>query len=674
MSQLSASGVVDIATSINAGSFGLSEAAAGFKAELNATIVVNAQLTPEQKTKFESMLDFPVRCKKTQPVTHDHPILYALREVTRTIYERTSQIRTTSLRTLVVGSAERELANYQSNPYVHYYFHGSESKDYTRTVSKLLNKIVKRAAERSKRCALTTRDTRGKRQSTSNITLQGAIDMYDAYTTLHDLPANMHNVIEGRYNTLVFEDSFYNFGVEEYFDVFEKTGAGVAYGYGILPMEFVFPDMPENRMYRLTNVFEKTHFVYTNGAYCNGYVHDTDRWRTLIDSPVMNSARHGFSLVSEIVARVGPFAIFSITRTCAQELVVRELSLPDRYAYVQILDVFNCLDRATGEIIRPLKYFSVNAEEWFTALNYALAIDEKALTLCNVMTMIRKRGGGVALATQQLVPSWDLPLCDYYKFAQIVFLHAKVVRGFSDDINVSPDRDSIIKSFLESLKTLVTFAALAPVALGALWWWLSKNDVSERLVVYPNCQLQQRAATIVRNPTPIETHELEIAEMSSEGDIDCDICAAFVPKAGDQVLKCEKKHSVHTFSLTTEQLVQLQGTLIDTDNDAEKLAEVKDAAMLALPKTGFAHTCRVEYIRGGPGCGKSFAIRSLADKLRDMVYSPFLKLREDYVGLKDENGESYDFFFQTTHRGTTAKMRKAIFLDALLSRWALRIR
>jgi len=453
MATLTAGNIVDIAATTNASTFGLSAAAAAFKAELAATISVTAMLTPEQQRTLENKLDFPVRCTKTHPVTHDHPILYALREVTRAIYDRLATPRQTKLRTLVVGSAEREVANYQANPYVHYYFHGSESKDYTRTIKNLLQRIVERAAIKSKSSRYTTRDDYGNRREAYNLRFSEAREIYDAYCTLHRMPSNMHDVIDDKYEVLLFEDSFYNFDVDAYFSVFDQTGANVAYGYGLLPMEFMFPKMAENRMYRLREHHDETSFTYTNGAYCNGYQHKTKAWKTLLESPVMNKRGHGYALVVEIVARAGPFAVFSITRTTANEAVVREISLPDRDCYVEVLDIFNCLDRNTGEVTLPLRYFSIRSDEWFTALNYALAIDEKALTLCNIMTMVRKRGGGVALATQQLVPAWDLPVSYYFKLSQIVYLQAKVVRGLSDDINISPARDSIIQSMLQSMKT-----------------------------------------------------------------------------------------------------------------------------------------------------------------------------------------------------------------------------
>lgn len=71
------------------------------------------------------------------------------------------------------------------------------------------------------------------------------------YMELNQMPANIHTEYLSA-NTLVFEDSFYNFGPDDYVDVFEQTGAQIAYCYGLLPYEVLFRDMPENPVYAFT--------------------------------------------------------------------------------------------------------------------------------------------------------------------------------------------------------------------------------------------------------------------------------------------------------------------------------------------------------------------------------------------------------------------------------------
>jgi len=347
MTELTADTIVSIAKTANATSFGLTEAASSYKEELKSMITITAMLTPSQKAIFDSIVPFPVRTTKTYPITHDHPILYALREVTRTIYDRVSHSTQTKLRTLVIGTGEREVRNYSANPYVEYYFHGSEVKDYDRMIKSLLQRIAKTIAKKCRKHEFVTRDKKGERRAKLDLKFKNAREVFDAYCTVEKLPHNIHTEIPGGFEMLLAEDSFYNFEAEDYYQLFQKTGANMMYGYGMLPMEFLFPDMPPNRLYKLHETVDGfCEFTYTNGAFCNGYVHKKSSWETLLKSPVIrNTVGAPFTLVSEIIARVGPFAVFSVMKTNATERLVRELSLPEKYKYVQLLDIYNCVDR-----------------------------------------------------------------------------------------------------------------------------------------------------------------------------------------------------------------------------------------------------------------------------------------------------------------------------------------
>lgn len=61
---------------------------------------------------------------------------------------------------------------------------------------------------------------------------------------------------------------------------------------------------------------------------------------------------------------------------------------------------------------------------------------------------------------------------------------------------------------------------------------------------------------------------------------------------------------------------------MDTDEDPTGLANVKELAKIFFfPKSGFNRKVRVNYIMAGPGYGKSFIIRLLADQ-SDLILSP----------------------------------------------------
>jgi hypothetical protein len=149
------------------------------------------------------------------------------------------------LRTLVVGSAAREVKAYGANEFVHHYFHLSESKDYSRVIEPFLSGVVQSLRKRV-----------GKKKNQPGLTQSPLYKRYhDAKGVLADyrdsqkLPDNLHLDCDASYERLLFEDSHYNFTSRDYGDIFRRTGANVAYGYGLMPLEMLFPEMPESRLY-----------------------------------------------------------------------------------------------------------------------------------------------------------------------------------------------------------------------------------------------------------------------------------------------------------------------------------------------------------------------------------------------------------------------------------------
>lgn len=75
---------------------------------------------------------------------------------------------------------------------------------------------------------------------------------------------------------------------------------------------------------------------------------------------------------------------------------------------------------------------------------------------------------------------------------------------------------------------------------------------------------------------------------------------------------------------------------------------------------------KVHYIKAGPGCGKSYIIRKLANE-NDLVLAPFTKVKTDYEKLTNDQGVIYDLTFKTTHRAMETKGFCRIFVDEFTS-------
>jgi hypothetical protein len=645
--------VIDIASSVNAATFGTPHAGEIFRDQVKNAIVVNTAVTKKQRASIEAELEFPVVFKKIVPVAHDHAVVAAFREITRSVYDSCFKIQRTKLPSLVIGSAFREFTKYAANNYIHYYFHDSEAKDYDRTVRWFLETFVQHISEKAaRRSNKVHRDENGEKPKVTK-TFESFRELLNEYKKLKKIPDKLKLGIEHGYEILLFEDSFYNFEPRDYKEVFKSTGANVAYGYGTLPFEMIFPEMPQSRHYRLTREGKKIHM---NFSYCNGYSHDEISWSTLLKYPVMNFDT--FSLVFEIVSMVGPMCVFKIIKVNkGGETISRRIALPEKKKYVKVLDLINSCGK-DGRITRK-KYFSVFANEYFETLNYCLSIDPRALTLQNTMTFIRRRAGGVSLISKELLAPWHLNSRDFHSFALSVFIQAKFTNEHADNIT------SINSTLMSKNPFSNIFGFFFSSSFSTIKSYIVSNGLADKLIIFGEDELLQRYHITVANPEKI-MYNIQLDETYVEKLYSCPICERLDDKTGDQVIKCEHRNHEVTISMTDNDLEKVKTILSDNDKDPAGLKNIKERARKAMPVSGFSHTCRFHYILGGPGCGKSFIIRQLATKF-DLVYAPFTKLMADYKGLKDDFGENYDLNFATVHRGLETRCVSTIFIDEFTS-------
>jgi hypothetical protein len=188
-------------------------------------------------------------------------------------------------------------------------------------------------------------------------------------------------------------------------------------------------------------------------------------------------------------------------------------------------------------------------------------------------------------------------------------------------------------------------------------------DLLDRLMVEVCGHVEQSRWLKVQTPSE------QVYTLRTEGragaDNACDVCATLAPRLGKQrvICECDGKETEHEFSLDQSDLNTIENTLIDDDNDPAGLAQVKARAKANLPAGPFSRKVKVNYIRGGPGTGKSYIIRQLADE-RDLILSPLVALREDYINLtRDGTKERYNLDFATTHRAMEKVNKRRIFLD-----------
>jgi hypothetical protein len=642
--------IIDIATSVNASKLGENVASEIVKQSIKSSITVNTAVTENQKRLIQKDINFPVVFKGTNTSVSDHTVVMAFREIARQVYDKCFNILSTKLETLVIGSAFREFRKYTANHHIFYHFHESEAKDYDRTMSWFLNEIGKSiVAKASKK---NRKIFKSGEKSSTTLSFQSPKDIVSTYHEVNKTADRIvfnENIGEKQFEQLLFEDSHYNYDQYDYKNIFEKTGAKIAYGYGMLPLELIFPELPPNPNYSISVNGGKTslHFKYSNG-----YCHDTEKWSTLLKHNVMTFDQ--FSLIVEIVAYVGPLAVFKIMRVnkSSEEIITRKIELPENKKYVKVLDLIN--SKIGVPFQSRLKYFAVYSNEFLDTLNYCLSIDKKSLTLENTMLFIRRRSGGVSLMSKEFIPAWHLSPYYYQTFALTVYLYAK---------SQTENATYFERRFTSGWSNLYHFFFSAP--LNDLLNFIKHHGLKDMLVIYPSDEIKQQAYLTISNPKHIHS-EIILDEPLPKKQFDCPICEQLDGKLRDQVIDCKYKKSTVTFRMVDDDLNKVQNGLVDTDQDPQKLAEIKTRCRENMPFGGFEHEVELHYIRGGPGTGKSHIIRQLATP-RDIIYAPFTKLREDYINLTDDNGEKYNLNFKTTHRGMDVRGADRMFVDEFTS-------
>lgn len=629
-------------------------------------IKITTTLKSDELSYLQRHCPFETLYTPIHVVTNDHALLAATREVARTCYEDSFHIMNAKDKTLAVGASSREISKYISNPSINYLIWGEENKDYDRIIRPALTNILKRlkkhAAKNNYDIFLEPKDKvdptkyRAKIKRYTNLK-----QVLNDWSSLEQTPPNMffRDTLEGHeFNTLVFEDSIYNYTPDSLTRLFVKTNARIAYGYALLPMELIFPDYPPTNVYRYHEAGGISYLTFNSGQ-SNGYAHPTKAWKTLLASPVIKA--NGVQLCVEITTRIGPMCVFKIIRAEYSEEIVRTFQVPESEMYVMVLDLWRSVNHRTCKISSPLKYFSVRESEFFDIFNYIMSLDPKSRSVQNVVLAIRRRINGMALISRELVHPWDLPKSLIFPFAVTVLLYAEIMSDKMVEVLSRLDPKGLVAKINRHLRTALSILCWPVTDL--LEWLLSEN-LTDRLVKYPDHMgVIDQKARVTAN-TKVFDIPLFSAEPNEEDVPDCPTCFFLQDKLGDQKLRCRHKgDSTHLFKMTTDELATFRAELLNTDNDPPGLKAVKERCLTFVPKVGFEIAARVEYLFGGPGTGKSYMLRALAEDGSALVLAPFTKLGSDYIDVKDSEGKDMDLVFKTTHRALDLTGRRNIFVD-----------
>lgn len=258
-------------------------------------------------------------------------------------------------------------------------------------------------------------------------------------------------------------------------------------------------------MYNFTS--DGTHGTVTfRRGFSNGYKHRLATWRTILTGPVLTY--RGRHLVVEIVSMIGPMVVFKLMLASKPEVDVRTLGLTDPEAYVKILDLEEMYDFDAGMLILPLKYMSVRESEYFDALNYMCALDNKSMHVLNCVSYVRRRMGGLSLVTKELLSAWDLPTSQVGKFCTAVTAQARILTNRMD-LYSNPDNlstagwwDSLVASWKSWGKRLLADK------MGMFSAILVRYKLQEKLVIYPPIEIFQEGY-VCRSYRDIDTNVVD---------------------------------------------------------------------------------------------------------------------------------------------------------------------
>lgn len=645
--------VINVATAANASTMGQNEANQRFKNKTTSTFRVNLNMTPKQEKELRELAsEIPFDIVGGKNNSSDHPVLAGARQLLRQMFESLYRIRASNLPTLVVGSAYGDLDDYSVNTNVDHYFAGVESKDYLRTIVPLLerfsSKLRKNMNGAGSKVALRTYTAviSTLNQLLGHVKTQEGWKM-GLFTKIDEL--------KHKYERLVFRD-IYEVDPQQMEDLFIRTGANHAVGYGIYPDELVFDDVAPDKHYRFdyNPVSDRATMTY-RGGYANGYSHKKSTWGWFLRSPVLTCPQ--FTLVTEIVARVGPYAIYSITKhTGGQDYVPRTIGLPRNKHRAMIMDVAKVYKGGNPNDSR----FAVNLDEWVAVRNWAASLQAKALTHDVIVMYIRRMIGGVSLVNKELVSPWTLKPADASKLALAVLIDVHREKNLVDEV--------FDYAFGFAPMNLAKQAFKKPVGLlDGLAKFVRNNGISSEIAIYPDNEFFVLDSTpLLRNDDSLTSYHTNV-DCTAEVKIGCTFCSEIAPRIGKQVVHCHNSAAPGAVdcSMNDEELREIRNSLQDDDNLPTGLAKLFASVKGYVPTAGFENSTKFSYILGGPGGGKSHLIRAIAED-EDAIYVPFMKLKVDYENVPDPKDPKRrrDLKFATTHRGLKSLgLCKRLFVD-----------
>jgi len=682
-----------------------------FTSEVNGSIKVQAICEPEEQMSINKILGYTPIYQMDHRVTHDHTVMYVLRQICRDEMHKIISIAP-EITTLFIGCSSYELLNPTlfDNAANYFSFSQFEAKDPSRMIpaaTKTLLKRLKSRLTRAEKIALS--DTVEKDPSKKVMRIKSLQSLLEAvqsgdYTNVPRLGENIRPLV----SRIVAFDSTYNWGKKDYIEAFEETGANEMIVMMMIPDELIFPEIPENEIYSIRHfktvltmkkrvewedIDDDTYtclgFRY---GYSDGYAHKTTNWKTLIDNKVIKGPNYYLNV--EIVMSAGIMRVIRLTKNQSCHAIYRQLEVPEYKKYVKVLDIIGSYK--VDKTFSKLKYFSVDATNFWTYVVYLVSLDEKSLNPAHAVSWIRRSKSGIKMGGQIYQEKWAIAEEKVIPLAITGLTYAQMnndqIKKVTENFTEKAKRSNFENLLRGAGWTLAIIGSLGSVIpLRALVDWCMERSLGHKLIVdskqekvdfiIPKKIWEEKEKIISEVKLNIE-NLLDVTEINSGTkfdpqtgyvtalghDPDCTFCLRVSPRVGKQIIKCDyKTYSYVEWQLSLEQLTAFKTKIKEQADSATCPVHLRDTLLKSIefiPQNadGIKWKGKINNISAGPGCGKSHIARLIYDE-ESMVISPYSKLKGDYINQKDINGDLVDMIFKTTHKALEGRGKKNLILD-----------
>lgn len=227
------------------------------------------------------------------------------------------------------------------------------------------------------------------------------------------------------------------------------------------------------------------------------------------------------------------------------------------------------------------------------------------MSLLNATAYVRRRMGGMSLATQELLAPWDLPSRQVVTFSLTCVAYERVLSGSlykfanAENLEVASWWESvkirvreIFKQGIRSMST-VHYAVLYRFKLEEELvnnWKTTRRDMSGGSWI-PSLANRIKMTTpttgqgCVSRPTQGSGWIFQTRKTCRTAM--CVRCVALHGRLGAQEIKCEEKpESYHTFTLTESQLARLKNDLRESDQDPPGIRNAHSIMCRGVPFRG----------------------------------------------------------------------------------------